>query len=346
MFRSSLLIAILILGSANLASQENVSVSVDSINRTCSMGNGLISISIDSRGQVNSLIYNGKDLIDASKGGKFYFSYNDQDAYYNLNPEYVRLKKQTDDYAEVVYTHNTGTLGVEQAFIMRKGVSGIYCYIILKGTPTNVRLREMRVVYRVSPSLFTYGYVSGSMQGMLPAVEVMQEVNDQSIMDATYPLPDGSVYTKYNWANYIVEDSVHGIMSDHEGLWAISPSNEFMNGGPMKQELTVHTTNTTPLVLQMLQGEHFGAAAQEYGNGDVKIYGPFFIYVNSGDSHEEMIADAKQQASAERSLWPYPWLTNDLYPLQRTRVRGTIHLPYGLSPETKNYFYRLLWISP
>ena len=101
-----------------------------------------------------------------------------------------------------------------------------------------------------------------------------------------------------------------------------------------KQELTVHTTNKTPLVLQMLQGEHFGAAAQEYTNGDEKIYGPFFIYVNSGNSRDAMIEDAKHQASTERSLWPYPWLINDLYPLERSKVRGQINLPYGLSPDS------------
>jgi rhamnogalacturonan endolyase len=158
-------------------------------------------------------------------------------------------------------------------------------------------------------------------------------VNDSPIMDATYQMPDGSVYTKYDWANYIVEDSVHGIMSDNEGIWAIAASNEFMNGGPMKQELTVHTTNKTPLVLQMLQGEHFGAAAQYYESGDEKIYGPFFIYVNSGNNHDEMIEDAKAQASLQKTLWPYQWLANDLYPLERSTVTGKLNVSMGLSQD-------------
>src|SRR5690606_35518426 len=116
-----------------------------------------------------------------------------------------------------------------------------------------------------------------------------------------------------------------GILSDNEGVWAIAPSNEFMNGGPMKQELTVHATNKTPLVVQMLQGEHFGAASQSYSTGTDKIYGPFFIYVNSGSTHQEMIDDAKDQAGVHKSRWPYQWLDNPLFPINRTELSGTLN---------------------
>lgn len=316
--------------STQLLGQENVQVTVDLINKTASMSNGILSINTNSSGRVTSLNYNGKDLIDASHGGRFYFSYNDADVYSELSPTSLRIEKQSDNYAEIVYARTSGNLLVEQSYIMQKGVSGIHSYVILKGTSSKIKLREMRVVYRVSPLLFNYGYVTDKMQGIMPSVAVMKQVDANSIMDATYPLPDGSIYTKYNWANYIVEDSVHGIMSDNEGIWAISASNEFMNGGPMKQELTVHTTTKTPLVLQMLQGEHFGAKAQEYSTGVEKMYGPFFIYVNSGESHDEMIEDAKQQASLQKSLWPYTWLNNAIYPLERTNVTGKIKVTTDL----------------
>ncbi len=315
----------------NLFSQADVTATVDIQNRLTSMNNGIVSITINSKGQVNSLLYNGKDLIDANNQGRFYFSYNDQNAYSELSPDKVRIEKQTADYVEVVYSRTTGTLLLEQAFIMQKGVSGIHSYITVKGTSTPISLREMRVVYRVNRSLFDYGYVSDVMQGELPSVAEMVASNNNSIMDATYELSDGSIYTKYDWANYLVEDDVHGILSDNEGVWAIAPSNEFMNGGPMKQELTVHATNKTPLVLQMLQGEHFGAASQSYSTGTDKIYGPFFIYVNSGSTHQEMIDDAKVQAGVQKSQWPYQWLDNPLFPINRTEVSGTLNIPHGLS---------------
>lgn len=314
-----------------LNAQANVTVSVDTGAKTASMNNGIVSITINSKGQVNALVYDGKNLV--ANGGKFYFSYNDQSAYSELSPESVRIEKQNDDYAEVVYSKTSGTLLIEQGYVMKKGESGIYSYVVLKGTPTEIRLREMRLVYRVDPNIFNYGYVTESMQGLLPSVAVMKAVNGSSIMDATYQLPDGSIYTKYNWANYIDSDNVHGIMSDSEGVWAIAASNEYMNGGPMKQELTVHATTKTPLVLQMLQGEHFGASSQNYATGVDKIYGPFFIYVNSGASHSDMVADAKQQALLQKSQWPYQWLTNPMFPLNRTVVTGKINIPNGLSPD-------------
>ncbi len=313
--------------------QNNVVATIDSGNRTSSMSNGIISITINSKGQVNSLIYNNKDLINAPNKGRFYFSYNDQAGYYELSPNEIRIQKQNDDYVEIVYSRTNGNLVIEQGFIMRKGVSGLYSYVLVKGTSSSVKLREMRLVYRVDPERFDYGYVSNQMQGFLPSVAVMKQVEANSIMDATYPLPDGSIYTKYNWANYNVLDSVHGIMSGTEGVWAIPVSNEYMNGGPMKQELTVHTTSKTPLVLQMLQGEHFGASSQTYGKSDEKIYGPFFIYVNSGEGRDEMIEDAKAQASLQKKQWPFQWFENNNYPIERTSVNGKIKLPQGFSPK-------------
>jgi len=326
----SLIFVLMAVVSSSFA-QSNVTATIDTGSRMASMSNGIVSINISSKGQVSSLSHNGKSLL--SNGGKFYFSYNDQSSYYELNPESIRIQKQNDDYAEVAYTHTNGSLILEQGFVMLKVVSGLYSYVTVKGTTTSTNLREMRIVYRVDPNRFDYGYVSDRMQGYLPTVDVMKAVNDSPIMDATYQLPDGSIYTKYNWANYNILDSVHGIMSDTEGIWAIPVSNEYMNGGPMKQELTVHATNKTPLVLQMLQGEHFGASAQNYTDGDEKIYGPFFIYVNSGADHNTMIEDAKQQASIQKVQWPFQWFENSLYPPDRSTVTGKLELPSSLPSE-------------
>ena len=68
----------LIASSHLLHAQANVSVSVDTGAKTATLNNGIISVAINSSGQVNSLVYNGKNLVD--NGGKFYFSYNDQSA--------------------------------------------------------------------------------------------------------------------------------------------------------------------------------------------------------------------------------------------------------------------------
>ncbi len=316
-----------------VSAQNDVTATINTSNLSATMSNDIITLTINSKARVNSLTYNGTDLINSSSNGRFYLSYNDADGYNELSPDSIRIQKYTEDYAEVVYSNTSGNLILEQGFILKKGVSGLYSYVTVKGTSSTVKVREMRVVYRVDPDLFDYGYVTNEMQGELPTIAQMKAADDDPIMDATYELADGTIYTKYNWANYVAQDSVHGLMSDNSGIWAIPVSAEYVNGGPMRQELTVHTTTKTPLVLQMLQGEHFGASAQSFSSGDKKIYGPFFIYINSGDSHNEMIEDAKDQASVQKAQWPFSWFENDLYTNDRTIVKGTLKTYSDISPK-------------
>ena len=325
------LFSVLIGCSIQTFAQTNVTATIDASGRTATMSNGIITISISSGGMVTSLNHKGKELLGG--GGKLYMDYTDSISNKAFGPNAIRIQRQDSNYAEVVYSKTTAPLLLEQGFIMRKNVSGIYTYVTVQGTSSAVEVLELRNVYRVDPSLFTYGYVSDRMQGQLPSIALMAAANATPIMDATYQFPDGTIYTKYNWTNYIVQDSVHGIMSTGEGLWAIPVSHDYVNGGPMKQELTVHTTNTTPLVLQMLQGQHMGAAAQTFRAGDEKMYGPYFIYVNSGASYSEMIVDAKSQVPVQKAQWPFQWLTHPLYPLSRTTVTGNINITPGQNKD-------------
>ena len=327
-----LFFVISILPLFSIKAQSDITISIDATARTASLSNGVISMSINSSGYVSSFKLNGYEYVGS--GGKFYYDYTDSVSNKAFSPNAVRIQKQTADYGEVVYSRTTGDLILEQGFILRKGVNGFYTYATVKGTATRIRLKEMRMVYRVNPNLFTYGYVTDRMQGQLPSVTDMAAVNGTPVMDATYQLPNGTIYTKYNWTNYILDDSIHGIMSTTNGLWDIPVSHEYVNGGPMKQELTVHTTNTTPLFLQMIQGEHLGAASQYYNNGEQKLYGPFFIYANSGTSYANMIADAKSQVPVQKAQWPFQWFTHDLYPLDRTTVSGNINITQGLCKDS------------
>ena len=60
-------------------------------------------------------------------------------------------------------------------------------------------------------------------------------------------------------------------MNHKVGVWNIPVSYEWLNGGPMRQELTVHATGKSPITIQMLQGEHLGGAAQAYTDGKRRI---------------------------------------------------------------------------
>ena len=140
---------------------------------------------------------------------------------------------------------------------------------------------------------YTVSKKFGTTVNEMSAVESNGTDNPAYVQDATYQMPDGSIYTKYNWAQYVVRDSVHGLMhtNGYYGIWNIPCSAEWYPGGPMKQELTAHATGKSPITIQMLQGEHMGTASMYFNDGERKIYGPFFLYLNftTTKDQEELI---------------------------------------------------------
>jgi rhamnogalacturonan endolyase len=64
------------------------------------------------------------------------------------------------------------------------------------------------------------------------------------------------------------------------------------------------------------------AAGQEWTH----FYGPAFVYMNEGSSVDAMWADAKAKAKEEEAKWPYSFVKDADYPLERGTVSGRIHL--------------------
>lgn len=313
-----------------LAQQCSVSIS----NRVTTMSNGIVTVKIGSNGRVSSMGYKTYSNLLGSSG--IYFDYT-ASANQSLNPSTASIVTQSDSLVEVVYSNTTDDLRFSQGFIMRRGVNGLYTYVKVTGTANAVKLREARVCTRLNGSWFTYGYVNEQMQGTLPSVATMKAVDKTGkVQDATFRLPDGTIYTKYNWANYADADSLHGLMAPNYkiGVWNIPVSHEWLNGGPMRQELTVHTDTKSPLTIQMLQGEHFGASAQTYADGEQKLYGPFLIYVNRGNTLDDMVDDARRMAATQRAQWPFQWFHNSLYPSERATVTGLFNITTGQSPDS------------
>lgn len=306
----------------NAFAQNTTMTAIVNSDRTATIANDMISINIGKDGRASKMYLNGSsENLLASSG--IYFDYT---AAKNtaLSPSKAEVIKLTDDYAEILYSNTTADLQFQQGYILRKGVSGVYVYIIANGTASSssVSVKEARVCTRLN-SKFLNGYVDEVMNGMIPSNAEMKiaEKSENTIQDATYRLTDGSIYTKYNWAQFIDRDKFHGLMTDNVGVWNIPVSYEWLNGGPMRQELTVHATSKSPITIQMLQGEHLGGAAQSFSDGEQKIFGPFFIYVNQGTANE-MIADAAAQTEIQKSQWPYQWYDNSLYPTTRGSVKG------------------------
>jgi len=152
------------------------------------------------------------------------------------------------------------------------------------------------------------------------------------VQDATTLLEDGTIYTKYDNTAFLADHHVHGMAGHGLGLWMIFPSNEFVGGGPFKQELTVHKDNT---LLAMLVGGHFGSGGIQFQTDEPwsKVYGPMFVYINAAASTDALWEDAKQRAEKEMGLWPYAWMKNSSYPVQRGSVTGHVKLTDGASAK-------------
>jgi rhamnogalacturonan endolyase len=316
-----------LLPTAVMAADGDVTMSVSGM--TTKMSDGTWSITINSNGRVSSLQRKGTEFL-SSNG--IYFDYTTANGNSGLNPSKVTVIKNTTDHCEVLYSAESGNTIFEQGFIMRKGVPGIYSYVIATGTATsaNEPIKEARVCARLSDTMLN-GYVDWRMNGRIPSNSEMAtaEKEENTIQDATYRLTDGSIYTKYNWANYIERDTLHGLCgmsNNYYGLYNIPVSYEWINGGCERQELTVHATSKSPITIQMLQGEHFGGEAMVLNEGEKKLYGPFLIYTTYST---KPVVSARNQWAKEVAEWPYQWFENDLYPSERGTVRGHLNVTTG-----------------
>ncbi len=310
---------------AAMAADGDVTMSVSGM--TTKMSDGTWNITINSNGRVSSLQRKGTEFL-SSNG--IYFDYTTSDGNKGLSPSKVKIIKQTAEHCEVLYSATSGNTIFEQGFIMRKGVPGIYTYVIATGTATSASepVKEARVCSRLAETMLN-GYVDWRMNGRIPSNSEMTEAekSENTIQDATYRLADGSIYTKYNWANYIERDTLHGLRDNtYYGLYNIPVSYEWINGGCERQELTVHATSKSPITIQMLQGEHFGGQAMVLNEGEKKLYGPFLICTTYS---KNPVQSARKQWEKEVEAWPYQWFENDLYPRERGTVRGHLDVTTG-----------------
>ena len=315
------------------------------------VSNGLLEVTFNNNGRITEItdIKTGKKVINQdaeNQMGYFNFNYRpsktasvtDAGLICNTSGSIVQVGKTGSDQVELIYPMADAATPSNQTwkigYVMKKGVSGIYAYAILDGSSSYSELHEARFGWRVNPDIFNYAWVSDTQKGAMPTPTQMKNPTE-TVQDATFKLSDGSIYTKYDWANFVKDDQLHGIMGDGIGAWLISPSTEWVNGGPTKQELTVHATDTTPIILQTLHSSHFGAGeAVLTGSDDKKIFGPALFYVNSGSTQDAMVADAKSMASAEVEAWPYSWFTNNAdiksglvsVASERGTVSGTVNI--------------------
>ena len=214
-----------------------------------------------------------------------------------------------------------GFLRIECHIIMQRGLSGIYMYVKTTNTGINpITFGLIRIVYRFNPRVM-HKATNGVLEGILPLESELN--NSPVIQDTTWKLPDGTIYSKYDYAGYIRNTPYQGVFGNGYGAWLLSASREYHSGGPLKQDLLVHQE---ALILNCMTAGHFGTPPLTAPPGWTKIYGPWLLYFNQG-SEDELKANAISQSKVEQSRWPYNWMTDTDYPLKRGSLTGQITGP-------------------
>ncbi|MFP9229993.1 polysaccharide lyase family protein [Pectobacterium cacticida] len=307
------------------AQNGDVSLSVTGMNTV--LDNGLLNVKFKEDGSAESMTKQGVNIVtnlsgairDPSKTRSAYLDYYVKGVK-DFVPERVEVIKQNKDIAHVAYIDDKGgLLRLEYHLIMRKGVSGIYSYVVAENTGSqDVKVSELRNVYRFDPSRLDHLY-NGVHIGKPLLYRQLEQL--PKVQDETWRLPDGHVYSKYDFAGYMRSTPYWGVFGHGMGAWLIHASPEYFSGDALKQDLMVHQD---AIILNYMTGSHFGTPDMVAKPGWKKFYGPWLLYINQGDE-KQVIADADRQSLTEKVSWPYRWVNDPLYPLERTTVSGKIN---------------------
>ncbi|XP_019447183.1 PREDICTED: uncharacterized protein LOC109350396 [Lupinus angustifolius] len=234
-------------------------------------------------------------------------------------------------------------INIDKRYILRKNDSGFYSYIIFNRLPgfIGTKISQIRSVFKLH-SRFHYMAISDTRQRNMPTTKDRSTGKTLAYPEAvritrpSNPRFMGEVDDKYQYSTENQDNTLHGwITKDSKatvGIWTITPSNEFRNCGPIKQDLTSHLG---PTFLNMFMSTHYAGknVAMSFGQGETykKVFGPFYTYLNSASSDAQfrsLWSDAVQQRSKEVQSWPYvfPQSKDFIPPNQRGTVAGCFEI--------------------
>lgn len=229
-------------------------------------------------------------------------------------------------------------LNIDKRFVLLRGYSGFYSYAIYERPSgwEDFNLNQTRITFKLRKDKFSYMAMADTKQRVMPFPEdrmpsfCEQLAYPEAVLLKSPKNPDlrGEVDDKYQYSCDNKENRVHGWISMKPlvGFWIITASDEFRNGGIMKQNLTSHVG---PTCLSMFHSAHFAGEAlcPQFRHGEAwnKVFGPVFIYLNSGSrgGHFSWLwHDAKRQMLSEVGSWPYSWPSSPDYP--KAHERGSV----------------------
>ncbi|HEY9292161.1 MAG TPA: polysaccharide lyase family protein [Microlunatus sp.] len=207
-----------------------------------------------------------------------------------------------------------------------------------------ISVEQHRFVCWLDPAIFTHASLEDDDFGkpwraaaaQLPTPDELG--TGPMVMDATYDL-DGlgsgyprRYYTKYDWAISMRDHLTHGLygrVGDHYvGAFAVLANRESFNGGPDRQDLTLHQTDAGPVLLLEPHATHYGAPFVIADGDWSKTYGPYFVYLGTADDPARLRRDALQYADPQRhaDLYDRSGLYGWVRSVDRVTVKGRLNI--------------------
>ncbi|MEN3306512.1 MAG: rhamnogalacturonan endolyase [Micromonosporaceae bacterium] len=231
---------------------------------------------------------------------------------------------------------------VDVHLALERDTPGVHCYMVFgypDGMPDALTIQQLRYAFAAGDPSFTY-FVVDDRRGVQQRPSTADMARAVTLQDATYLLPDGRVYTKYQNISDLEGDSHAFMISNGRlGMAIVQASKEAFAGGPTKQELTCHDYYDGEILLWHPFTSHYGSPDLQPPRGWAKVYGPFYLHVNEAAGGApaanvaRMWADAKRAAARERRRWPYRWVSEPGYAAgTRSQVSGRLAIAGGRSP--------------
>ena len=355
-FKSFFITLFVCLGCLSLRAND---VTITENESSYTLDNGIVTAQVSKHsGDLLSLKYKNLELLDnADQHQPAYWSHNTAQGQQIIPQITIDPKSNGGERGEVSVKGiangmrmGSGPGGsviadIEIRYALGRSDSGLYTYSIFTH-PTNypaTSVGEARFCAKLNNDVFDWMTVDANRNMQMITVYdwnhgTQMNMKETRLMNSG--IEKGIVEHKYDYAANQFDVRAWGWSSTahNVGIWFINPSTEYLSGGPTKVELSAHrdaTFNTNaldapapPCLLNYWRGSHYGGSICNVAATDywTKVIGPFFIYCNSGASHDVLWQDALQHSQVEAAAWPFDWVNGVDYPhkAERATVSGNI----------------------
>lgn len=362
--KKNLLIVFLLSVNLNFGSTKQPVILIDN-GETVVLSNEFIKATISKKSAtITSILYKGLEMMGKQHPHWNIVGSDDNDEIkkFSKNVSYVVITDPTKNNGERVeisikyrYEADTSTipLDVDLRFALDRNNNGIYLSGFWKHGKDypSYTLGQARMLFVLNPGLFDFYTVDANRRRVMATGNDVKngiKLNVKEAKRLTTGVRKGEVEHKYDYSAMLAQTPTWGWTSKqkHIGAWMINASCEYINGGPTQIGNTGHVET---ILMNHWQDGHYGGGALQLEKDEAweKFAGPFFLYFNSGKTHDLMWNDALAEASKQRSLWPYSWVKAMEYPSkeQRGKVSGQIAVtdPYLSKTNFSNMWVGLAY---